>query len=148
MSSDDEAHVLVVAHKTAATQVLLDAVRERAARGRCRFTLLVPNGVPGLGPGRREQEWRQTEGRQILALALPLLEEAAGRPVDGSVSALPVPYDAVEEAVKTGDYDEIIVSTLPHTVSHWLHIDLPSALTHLGLPVTTATAPHQARVTH
>ena len=47
-SSDSRVSVLVVAHKTAATQPLLDAVRERAGRGPCRFTLLVPNATHGL----------------------------------------------------------------------------------------------------
>src|SRR3954469_18918250 len=40
--------VLVVAHRTAATPALLDAVRERAARGPSAFTLLVPNSAHGL----------------------------------------------------------------------------------------------------
>ena len=40
--------VLVVANKTAATPALIEAVRERAARGPARFTLLVPNAAHGL----------------------------------------------------------------------------------------------------
>ena len=45
----DPTRVLVVAHKTAATPSLLEAVRERAAQGPCAFTLLVPPmtfGIP------------------------------------------------------------------------------------------------------
>ena len=34
-SSETAANVLVVAHKTAATKPLLDAVRQRAQRGNC-----------------------------------------------------------------------------------------------------------------
>ena len=146
MESADSPHVLVVAYKTAATPALLQAIRDRVARGPCRFSLLVPNFVDGLGPGQHQIEWKQTEGAHILALALPLMEEAAGAPVDGSVSADPNPYDVVEAAVQAGDYHEIIVAPLPHTVSHWLHIDLPASLAHLGLPVTTVVAQHEARV--
>src|SRR5262245_36672092 len=48
MESSSPARVLVVAHKTAATPALLDAVAERAARGPATFTLLVPNPAHGL----------------------------------------------------------------------------------------------------
>ncbi len=47
-AEQDSARVLVVAHSTAATQPLLDAVRARAQRGPCSFTLLVPNPAHGL----------------------------------------------------------------------------------------------------
>jgi hypothetical protein len=48
--------------------------------------------------------------------------------------------DAIEETLYAGDYDEIILSTLPRAVSHWLHIDLPRRVAHLGLPLTTVIA--------
>ena len=48
MESSAPARVLVVAAKTAATPALIDAVRERAARGPAVFTLLVPNPTHGL----------------------------------------------------------------------------------------------------
>ena len=48
MESSTPARVLVVAHKTAATPALIEAVRERAARGAAAFTLLVPNPAHGL----------------------------------------------------------------------------------------------------
>ena len=33
------------------------------------------------------------------------------------------------------DYDEIILETPPSHVSHWLHVDLPERVRHLGVPI-------------
>ena len=77
----DSARVLVVAHKTAATPALLDAVRERTASGDATFTLLVPKPTHGLDRLADPEDVGMDEGEQVLALALPLLEEAAGQPV-------------------------------------------------------------------
>src|SRR5207244_6196502 len=60
-----------------------------------------------------------------LPISLPRLAEAAGAPVDGSISVRHDPFDAIEEALHDGDFHEVIVSTLPHHVSQWLHADLP-----------------------
>ena len=138
--TDSVADVLVVAHQTAATQRLLDAVRQRVAAGPARFYLLVPSIAPHAELTEEEREHRHADGERMLALALPLLEDAAGGPVEGSVSYRHDPMDAVEETLRDGDFHEIIVSTLPHSVSRWLHVDLPHRLSHLGLPVTTVTA--------
>jgi hypothetical protein len=52
--------------------------------------------------------------------------------------------DAIEETLREGEFHEVIVSTLPHGLSRWLHTDLPSRVAHLGLSVTTITAPGPA----
>jgi hypothetical protein len=70
---------------------------------------------------------------------VPLLEEAAGGRVEALVGDTD-PYAAVREALRAHDYDEVIVSTLPTHVSHWLRIDLPARVERLGLPVTVVTA--------
>jgi hypothetical protein len=139
MSDDPSpAHVLVVAHRTAATPALIEAVRERAQQGPCWFHLLVPNPArPDAELIHVEHRHRVAEGERVLAVAVPLLEAAAHRPVDGSVSTRHDPMDAIEEALRDDEFDEIILSTLPRSVSRWLHIDLPRRVAHLGLPVTT-----------
>jgi hypothetical protein len=135
----EETRVLVVAHKTAATPALIDAVRERAARGPCRFTLLVPNAAHGLHKVIDPEDQGTDEAKDVLALALPLLQDAAGGPVEGKVGD-PNPMNAIQDAVNLEGYDEIILSTLPARVSRWLRLDLPSKVGGLGLPVTTVTA--------
>lgn len=139
MESAAPARVLIVAHRTAATPALLAAVRERAARGPATFTLLVPNPAHGLHRAIDPEDQAHTEAEETLALALPLLEEAAGAHVDGIVGVAS-PLDAVADAVNLRGFDELLVSTLPTRVSRWLRMDLPAKLGGLGLPVTTVTA--------
>jgi uncharacterized membrane-anchored protein len=134
------AQVLVVAHKTAATSALLNAVRARAALGPTTFHLLVANPSAQGELNDRERKLHHAQGEQVLEHALPLIDQAAGSPSEGSVSIRHDPLDAIEETLRKGYFHEVIVSTLPHGISDWLHADLPSRVAHLGLPVTTVTA--------
>ncbi len=124
------ASILIVANRTAATPPLLREVRERAERGPCRFTLLVPRAF-----------WdADTEESEVtLELAIPLLEEAAGGQVEGLIGPND-PFVAVSDALQRDAYDEVIISTLPTRVSHWLRLDLPARVERLGIPVTVITA--------
>ncbi len=140
MEASDRARVLIVAHRTAATPALLDAVARRAERGPATFTLLVPNAAHGLHRVVDPEDTDVSEAQMVLELALPLLERAAGTDVEGKIGDHN-PYDAVSDAVNLDGYDEIIISTLPVRVSRWLRSDLPSKLKALGLPVTTVVAP-------
>jgi hypothetical protein len=144
--SSSNPRVLVVAHRTAATPALLAAVRERAARGPCTFTLLVPRAAHGLHRVTDPEDQADDEAQSVLELALPLLEDAAGGPVEGLIGD-PEPLNAVADAVNLHGFDEIIISTLPARVSRWMHLDLPRKITGLGLPVTTITAKERAPAT-
>jgi hypothetical protein len=116
--------ILVVANRTAAAQRLLDAVEHRAANGPCTFTLLVPDVAHA-----RDADWTLDMGRRLLS-------KAACSPVAGRAGG-PDPFEAVREAVATGQFDEIVVSTLPRGVSKWLRRDLVTRVRGLGLPVTS-----------
>jgi hypothetical protein len=139
-SSQTPARVLVVAYKTAATEPLLDAVRERAQRGAASFTLLVPNAAPGLHKVVDPEDQGGGEAKAVLEQAVPALSDAAGAPVEGIVGSTD-PIAAIEDAINVRGFDEVIISTLPTKLSHWLKLDLPSKVTGMGLPVTTV-APH------
>src|ERR1041385_3793604 len=137
-SSEVASRVLVVAYKTAATQPLLEAVRERARRGKATFTLLVPNPAPGLHKVVDPEDQGGGEGQAVIDQAVPLLREAAGAPVEGIVGSSD-PIAAVEDALNLRGFDEVIISTLPSKLTHWLRLDLPSKVAGMGRPVTTVT---------
>ncbi len=144
MESSTPARVLIVANRTAATPALQRAVAERAAAGPAVFTLLVPNSAHGLHRLIDPEDIDRGEAGAVLELALPLLEEAAGSEIEGIIGDHN-PIDAIQDAVNMRGFDEIIMSTLPVRVSRWLHLDLPSKVAGLGLPVTTVTAPGTSR---
>ena len=127
--------ILIVAHRTAASPKLLAAVAERAARGPCRFTLLVPR--PYWDPDT-------DEAAITLELAIPLLDAAAGSHVQGIVGATD-PYEAVRQTLEREKYDEVIVSTLPERISRWLHLDLAHRIARFGVPVSVVTAEQAER---
>jgi hypothetical protein len=135
MEQASTTRVLIVAYRTAATQLLMDAVRARAQRGPCSFTLLVPR--PYWDPDTEEVAL-------TLELSIPLLEEAAAGNVEGIVGQSD-PFEAAKEVLARESFDEVIVSTLPEHVSHWLRRDLPHRIKQLGLPVTVVTAKRSDR---
>ena len=135
----EPAHVLVVAHQTAATEGLIEAVRERAQAGPATFHLVVPRMPHGMHKVVDPEDVGEDEARRVLETALPELSEAAGGKVTGSLGDAE-PLSAIQDAVNLGNYDEIIISTLPLGVSRWLKLDLVSKAKGLGLPVTHVAA--------
>ena len=132
------AKVLVVANQTAESDDLLAALRERAAQGKNEFTVLIPATPHGVAwaanmasdKGRDEAE----EHRDALVERL----RATGLPVNEAIIGDPDPLAAITDACNRDSYDELIVSTLPHHLSKWLHLDLQRKAAHAtGLPVTS-----------
>lgn len=110
-----QTNVLVVANRTAGSDELIDALRKRGERGPMRCTLLVPAGA---GAAAR------------LEAALGRLR-AAGLEAEGEVGVDANPLFALAEVWDASVYDEIVVSTFPTGVSHWLNVDLPQRVARL-----------------
>ncbi len=128
-----QTNVLVVANRTAGSDELIDALKRRAERGPMACTLLVPAGA-----GSAER----------LDTALARLRQA-GLEADGRVGVDANPLFALAEVWDRSVYDEIVVSTLPTGVSHWLNLDLPQRIARLtDAPVEHVVAtPERAATT-
>jgi hypothetical protein len=124
--------VLVVANVTADAPELIQALRERASRDSCAFTLLVP--APAAGSVGREA------AKKRLDAALATMREA-GLEVEGRVGDHD-PIAAVHDAWDPTSYDEVVISTLPTGASKWLQVDLPHRVEKLtgGSQVTHVVA--------
>jgi uncharacterized membrane-anchored protein len=129
--------VLVVLNKVEATAALLDAVKQRTAAGAARFFVLVPN-PDHVGFDRNGSD--SADGEALLARALTQLQAPAKSIVSGRVADSPNAYDDIVAALNGGNYREIILETPPAHISHWLHVDLPERVAHLGYPLTTVAA--------
>jgi|tagenome__1003787_1003787.scaffolds.fasta_scaffold18396770_1 hypothetical protein len=154
--------ILVVANRTLGQDSLLEAIKSRVAEGPCEFTLIVPATAPtergGRGESSKDVAW-QGMARQQGDFLLPersyeqaerRLEDGlerfrrVGAVVNGDVGSSNA-LDAISDAVHRHQFDEIIISTLPRTMSRWLHQDLPHrAKRKFGLPITVIT-PHDAQ---
>jgi uncharacterized membrane-anchored protein len=126
--------VLVVLNKVEASAELLDAVRQRAAKGAARFFVLVPN-PDHLAFDRNSPE--HGDGETLLARALPQIKGPAEGAVAGRVANSPNAYDDIIEELESRPYAEIIIETPPSHISHWLHVDLPHRVAELGYPTLT-----------
>ena len=129
------ASVLVVANRTAESPELLEALRTRTMQGPCAFTLLIPSTPHGLGWAADMHGGGDAAEQHRVAFLAELREE--GLNVGDAKVGDPDPLAAICDECNFGEYDELIVSTLPLRLSKWLHLDLPrKAGAATGLPVT------------
>jgi hypothetical protein len=110
-------HLLVMANVTATSRELLDALKARADSGSIAVTLVVPTGAARAS---------RAAAQETLYNALSAMRDA-GVEADGVLGDSD-PMIAITEAWDPKRYDEIVVSTLPTSMSKWLHADLPGRI--------------------
>jgi hypothetical protein len=130
MDAPTEHRTLIVANLTASTPFLLQEVKRLADERPTKFSLLVPNVS-----SRKDSDWS-------LQTAVKLLERAAGNRVEGFLGGED-PLESVREAIAGGNYDDVLISTLPKRRSEWLRKDLPTRVEELGVRVSVITPPEE-----
>lgn len=135
MRAISPSRVLIVAHQTADSPELIEAVTHRADTSSCTFTLLVPAQAQGLDRVVGAEDHGISEAEARLELAIPLLSEAAGEAIVGVVGTHE-PLVAVQDALNVLGFDEVIIAMLPVRESRWFRLDLPRKVRALGVTVT------------
>lgn len=144
--------LLIVANRTLGGDALAAAIAERTAKERCEFHVLVPidssatalvalgsTAVDMMPPPNLDLPDERRIAEERLAAGLELL--SAHGPATGEVIVDADTVAAVCAATRDRGIDEVIVSTLPTTVSRWLRQDLPHRIARkVEVPVTVVTS--------
>jgi nucleotide-binding universal stress UspA family protein len=148
---------LVVANQTLCGAELSQEIRKRLEGEPSYFYVLVPNThahdyyalaaaaghvpmaalVAECAPSMEKEATAQAQHRleQLLARLRELGAKAEGE------LGHPNPLEAISDVLASGEFDEVILSTLPQTISRWLGMDLPRQVRRAcGLPVVVVTA--------
>lgn len=132
--------ILVVANQTVVgSELLAEVERLKRVDPDVELTVLVPATEPKDQPVNDHgqplhHDLGRKQANERLVHALTAFRKI-GASVEGSVGPAD-PMQAVQEAMTHGNFDSIVVSTLPVGVSKWLNMDLPHRLERrFGLPV-------------
>jgi hypothetical protein len=127
------ANILVLASETIGGAPLIEAIKERAARGDARFFAVVPQTRPRHGNIIYADAVR--DAAQVRVDLVTAFMQAEGIEGTGEVGD-PDPFTAAMDAIGEHRIDEVIVSTRPAASSGWLRRDLPERIEQAsGLPV-------------
>jgi nucleotide-binding universal stress UspA family protein len=128
---------VIVANQTLPSEALRAAVDERLASGAGRFHVVVPATPVVHRLTWSEEESRTEAGHRLEAY----LDGLRGRGIEatGEVGDQDV-VEAVHDALRDRQVDEIIVSTLQPGLSRWLGQDVPSRIRrNVAVPVTVVS---------
>ncbi|WP_038041209.1 hypothetical protein [Thermus tengchongensis] len=129
------ARYLVVAHRTAKSPELARKLADlRSQDPEARFVLLVP-AVPPAGWVYEEGEIQRRAKEEAEAAKAAL--EAQGISIEEAKPGDVSPILALEEELMAhpGEYQAIVLATLPPGLSRWLRLDVHSQAERFGLPV-------------
>jgi hypothetical protein len=130
---------LIVANQTLASPILSEAVAARIAAGGARFHVVVP-----ATPVPHGLTWNEQEAVDAARARLDgVLERLRGLGVEatGEIGSQD-PVAAARDAMRDGEFVEVILSTLPPGISRWLHQDVPTRLRNaVTAPVTVVIPP-------
>lgn len=145
--------VVIIANRTVGGDELAAAVRDRVGDGGCAFHLVVPIATPAAaalpaGEGAAnvspsaalEVRDERRISKERLDFGLEWLT-SLGAVATGELCTVCDTPSAVSTVVAEHAADEVIVSTLPTTLSRWLHQDLPHRIGRkVTVPVTVVTS--------
>jgi hypothetical protein len=124
-----ERHVLVVANETVVGNDLIERLKQRAAEGPIRVTVVAPINHPRHGFVIYEDTRRAAAGRRLDRTLQKLRE--AGIPAHGLVADAD-PVDVLRDSVSQMEPDEVVVSTHPRRKSGWLRQDKVAQMHHVA----------------
>jgi GABA permease len=135
--------VLIVANQTATSSTLVTELQAQTKRGRVAFHLVVPALNSHLRHWLSDTDHAVSAARRRSEDALAVLE-SHGLPVSVEIGDS-VPLLAIGDALAQFPADEILISTLPPSRSHWLEHGLVElARTRFDVPVRHLIAPEEA----
>jgi GABA permease len=117
-SPEDEHRILVAANETVGGLELLTEIRERAGDRRARILVVCPALNSPLRHWANDEDQARDEAQRRLERSVESMR-ATGLEVEGEVGDGD-PIQAIEDAVRTFQPDELIISTHPPGRSHWL----------------------------
>jgi GABA permease len=134
-SPPEQHRVLVVANETVGGSQLLDTIRERIAGRDARVLVVCPALNSPLRHWASDEDDARQQAQDRLDASLAAMQtagiRAAGEIGDGD------PIQAIEDALRTFQPDELVVSTHPLGKSHWLERGVvEKARERFALPVT------------
>jgi hypothetical protein len=130
--------VLLVAETSAASSTLRSVVRERREAQRSRFTLLVPAVAHGLHRVVDPEDACCDEAERTVRSLRPSIEAAAGQRISAMIGSHE-PLAAIEDALNSRDFDEVVLATRSSWLARALRLDLASKVKALGPRVTVVS---------